>query len=342
MRRLRLLLPLLALLIVGCGGSSHTTSVHVPTTTVPVPTPAPFVCHHKVPAQMGECIRQELEHEGAARPKALGLTPLTLAGRAQCIDISRWQPHPDFRLLYREGIRCVIDQGADNTFASNPYFGEQVRAAHAAGMKIGVYVFAEGGFPVYQANVLIAVARPYRSLISLGAWVDAEVSSAYPQACGVVSALARSFHVFGVYGSPGTYRGGRCIGFVWPAEWGSGRAYPLPGYPFSAIKLRQWCGTCVLAGNPGQVDRNEDLGLIALSQPPETPAQHASRVHRARENRLQGDYHERRALNGELARLNCLHGYDHYRRQHRDRCTSLRRRHGVYSRDISRLHRLGV
>jgi len=283
-----------AALVLGCGHSSPHGS---PYRAVPQPG-SPFVCVHKVPAQMGECVRQELQTGGRTiEPQATPPPPNVGASfRTQGIDISRWQPHPDFRELYREGIRFVIIQGADNDHASNPFFDSQVRSAHEAGMKIGVYVFTEGAFGTYQADALIAAARSERSRIELGAFVDAEVPSAYSQACRVAAALSHSFNVVGVYGSPGTYRGGRCVGYVWPAEWSTASPYPLSGYPFSAIALRQWCGTCRLSGNDGEIDRDEDRGLLELVKPPAPPKPKRS---------LKQAYTVRRELRADLTRHHC-------------------------------------
>jgi hypothetical protein len=246
---------------------------------------------------MGECIRQELETGGREIEPQASPPPAKIGAsfHTQGIDISRWQPHPDFRELYREGIRFVIVQGADNDHASNPFFDSQVRSAHEAGMQVGVYVFAEGAFGTYQANALISAAARERSRISLGAFVDTEVGSAYGQACTIATALKRSFYLVGVYGSPGTYRGGRCVGFVWPAEWGSGAPYALSGYPASAIVLRQWCGTCYLSGNSGQIDRDEDRGLLALAKP--TPPKP--------KRSLDAAYKLRRKLRADLTRHHC-------------------------------------
>lgn len=292
-------LALLAvLLFVGCGSSSHSASSS--TTPAPPASAQPFVCHPKAPPQLGECIRQELESRSIApaAPKLSATFGLT-AGVQQGIDISRWQPHPDFRALFREGIRFVIVQGADNAHESNPFFDSQVRSAHEAGMLVGVYIFAEGDSSSAQANALIAAAAPERSRIVLGAYVDAEVDSAYPRACGVAAALARSFPHVGVYGSPGTYRGGRCTGGVWGACWGGGPPCALPGYPFSAIVLRQWCGTCRLGGNDGEIDRDEDRGAIALSHAKPKPISRAQR-----KLELDGKYRKRA---GERAFLQAHH-----------------------------------
>lgn len=280
MHRLRPLLALFALifalLLNACGGSSPSTQQHVhrattstATITTPAPEPAPLKEGYTrcsdgkvVKAEAGACIKQELHGQGFRL-----IPPLTAAGgRAQCIDISRWQPHPQFHVLYGQGIRCVIVQGADNEHASNPFFASQIRSAHEAGMKVGVYIFAEGAFGIYQANALIQVAHSERSRITLGAAIDAEVSSAYPQVCRIAQTLERSFYLVYVYGSPGTYRGGRCTKYVWPAVWGTRSPIPLSGYSSSAIVFWQWCGTCRLLGNDGEIDRDEDRGLIGLSK----------------------------------------------------------------------------
>lgn len=311
-RRLASLAILSSLLVAGCGGSAHSpvTQQHVHEATAPAPAPVipegMTTCSDGkiVRAEAGACIRQELHQQGFQL-----VAPLTAAGgRAQCIDISRWQPHPQFGVLHRQGIRCVIVQGAANEHASNPYFDSQVRSAHEAGMKVGVYIFAEGAFGVYQADALIAVVRSERSRITLGAAVDAEVDSAYPQVCRIAQTLERSFYLVYVYGSPGTYRGGHCSKYVWPAVWGTRAPVPLSGYRSSAIVFWQWCGTCRLLGNDGEIDRDEDRGLIGLSEvkprpkpKPLTPSQKHAKL--AKVNRLLGAYDKRRNPHGH----NCQH-----------------------------------
>jgi len=293
-KRFRLPTLLLILLAATLGACGKSTTHSAPAAHPPVTTPAssPFVCHPKQPPEMGECIRQEIEAHGVKpeHPKFGELAP-ALRGHTQGIDISRYQPHPAFRELYREGIRFVIVQAADNAHASNPFFASQVQGAHEAGMQVGVYIFAEGDSSTAQADTLIAVAASERRRITLGAYVDAEVASAYPRACGIVSVLVHHFWIVGVYGSPGTYRGGAC-GVSWPAEWSFSLASPLPGFSFASMKLRQWCGTCVVSG-VGEVDRDEDLGALALShvrpKPKPKPRTHAQeRAYLAELDRLLG------------------------------------------------------
>lgn len=282
---------LAALALAGCGSSSapHPRSVAKATA---------FVCHHKEPAQAGECIRLELEARGIT-PAAPQLVPGTFgspfaAGGSytgnQCIDISRWQTTPDFPELYREGIRCVITQTNYGESASNPYLAYQVIHAHEAHMAVGVYVFELGECGSCQASTLTRLERPFARYVTLGAWVDAEVPGAYGEACTTASTLRHEgWAIVGVYGSPGTYSGGRCDGYVWPAEWGSGAPYPLNGYSSSAIVFRQWCGTCTLGG-VGSIDRDEDRGLLALAHQ-NTPPKPVSKSQRKRE--LEGKYRKR-------------------------------------------------
>ena len=240
--------------------------------TVPSPrsgAPAattPFTCHQRVPAEAGECIKQELEAQGIApaTPK-LGATFGVRVGVPQCVDISRWQLVPDFRSA---GVRCVIIQTNDGVIP-NPYFRAQVAAAKRAGIPWGVYTYLEGFSGAQQARTALSMSAGLGR--TLGVWGDAEHPSAYPQACSFTAQAHRVAYIVGVYGSPGAYAGGRCAGYAYPAEWGSGPAYPLPGYPAGAVKIRQWCGTCRLAGFAGEVDRDEDRGLLALAHPKPRP-----------------------------------------------------------------------
>lgn len=299
MRRPILLALIGALSICGCDSSVSPSASRYPS---PAQQSQPQnLCHHKTPAQAGECIQQGLEAEGITLATP-GPSTFFEVPHATCVDISRWQGLPNWTAVRQAGVRCVIVQTNDGG-AHNPLFAAQVTGAFRAGLKIGVYLFVEGGSASYQVAVAKSVARSVpSSYITLGGQADAEVSSAYAVTCAVVHGLHAGFRVVGVYGSPGTYRGGRCEGYVWPAEWGSGRAYPLPGYPDSAIKFRQNCGTCRLNGFSGEVDRDEDLGLLALASPPKpTHAQIVARWHRE----LDAHYRLRAELHGDIDRHRC-------------------------------------
>lgn len=254
-RRLPLAGVLLAAAAVaaGCGSTSQTGHTFS----------APAGCQGHAFKGAGDCTRQILHHQGFT------LTPpARVSGRAQGVDVSRWQGLPSFSASGQ--VRFAIVQTNDGP-AINPFFRLQVAELNAHHIPWGTYTFLEGYSGASQAYLSNSITGARGR--TLGMWGDAEQPSAYPQTCSYVNEAAHLAHIVGVYGSPGTYRGGRCKGYDWPAEWGSGRAYPLPGYPSSATKVRQWCGTCRLAGFSGEVDRDEDLGLLVAAKPAITPHQ---------------------------------------------------------------------
>lgn len=294
MRRiLAALVVVLLLVLAGCGaGHRHAAAplTLAPRHALTAPsesTQAP--CRLRLPAEAGECIRQQ----HPAPPPKLGSE--LRAPAPQCVDISVYQGVPDFRA---GGVRCVIIQANDGGFR-NRLFDAQVAAAKRARIPWGVYTFlAPGESGSLEATVALAMSNHLGR--SLGLWADAEVSGAYEHACEYVGyARAGGVHIYGVYSSPGLWPGYRCAGYIWPAEWSSSSAQPLPGYPSSAIKVRQWCGTCRPAGFPGEVDRDEALGIIALSHI--APTRHQQLV--AAEARV-------RALLADLHRHGCfsVHG----------------------------------
>lgn len=286
MRRLSPLLLLPLLLLAACGGSSQTTTTATATSPVTAPATSPPRCVHRIPRGAGDCIKTEL---GEKNLKAVA--PPTASARTQGVDVSRWQGLPSFTASGQVGFSVVQTNDGPVT---NPFFGLQVASLNAHRIPWGAYTFLEGYSGARQADLADTISRGRGR--TLGLWGDAEQGSAYPQACSYTAEASRAAHIVGVYGSPGTYRGGRCRGFDWPAEWGSGRAYPLPGYPASATKLRQWCGTCRLAGFSGEVDRDEDLGLLALAHP--KPSKH---------QQLAAAKHRTAVLLADLHRHGCFH-----------------------------------
>lgn len=311
MRRTLSLAALLAAFIVGCGGSPSPPSPPQPA------SPPPFICQPKVPAQAGECIRQEQRAKGFQL-----VAPLTSSAPSQGVDISNWQGVPDFG---PSRVKFVLIQTNDGNF-HNPFLGAQVEAAYRAHIPFGFYTFTEAFSGEAQAATALALGQHFKP--ALGYWSDVEVNGAYGQACPYVNRVKRAgARIAGVYSSPGLYFAGRCAGYDWPAEWSSGRAIPLSGYSLSATKVRQWCGTCRLAGFSGQVDRDESLGLLSLVTPPkpvETPSQR-----RARERRELAGHQS--ILRGLRARILVLrHVESHYG------CTYRRRRHEHLTRTCIR------
>ena len=198
-------------------------------------------------------------HEmGACIPghKNLTAAPLTARGPL-CIDVSQWQGwHPNLA-----GVRCVIIQ-SNYGLNIEPSVISQIADARAHGIPYGCYTYLEPGVAGEAQAILANRVCQGRSL---GLWADAELTGTYQHACPYVARALTLGHIAGLYTSPGLWPGGRCAGYLWPAEWG-GSVYPFAGYLWAAVKFRQWCGTCFLHGV--ETDLNEDLGLIALSHPP--------------------------------------------------------------------------
>lgn len=234
-------------LVLWVKGETRSGAVRTTTTVV-------FVCHPRVPAAAGECAKQQLraEHKAVAEPRVLarpGAPP-------RCVDVSRWNGVPNFRA---GGARCVMIQTNEGQ-ARNVLFGQQVAAARRAGIPWGTYTYLDGESGAAQERVAAEMAAGKGR--TLGEWADAEIAEAYPQVCSYLDAAAKHAATVGAYDAVDLWPGIRCVGFSWPAEWGTALAIPLPGYPRSSVLLRQNCGTCRLAGFSGEVDVDEALGVL--------------------------------------------------------------------------------
>lgn len=213
-----------------------------------------FVCHPRMPAAAGECAKQQLraEHKAVGEPRVLA----RLGAPPRCVDVSRWNGVPNFRSA---GARCVIIQTNEGQ-VRNVLFDQQVAAARRAGIPWGTYTYLDGESGAAQEHVAAGMAAGKGR--TLGVWADAEITEAYPQVCSYLDEAARHAATVGAYDAVGLWPGIRCVGFSWPAEWGTALAVPLPGYPRSSVLLRQNCGTCRLAGFSGEVDVDEALGVL--------------------------------------------------------------------------------
>lgn len=232
MRRFALA-ALAALFVAGCGTTSHPRAV------------APE-CHPRTPPAAGECIAT---HFGIHRPTAVGLG-------AECADISVYQGYrPNL-----SGLRCVIIQ-SNYGLHQAPALYSQIRDANEHHIPWGAYTFMEGYAGNSEADLAVRLTDGHNR--TLGVWGDAEINAAYSQACRYADTAKAAAFIAGIYSSPGIYGGGHCQGYLWPAEWGRSTPYPFAGYPSSAIKLHQFCGTC--HWNGVEIDLDRDYGVIALS-----------------------------------------------------------------------------
>jgi hypothetical protein len=237
-------LAALALTLSGCGSAHHTLTFHQASGPP---------CHTLDPPQSGECIAQ---HFGFQHHNVDAI-PLSGGGGAACQDWSQWQgAEPS-----TAGIACVIIQ-SNYGLHLEPTVWSQIHDAHAHHILCGLYTFMEGNSGGAEEAVANSVYR--RSGCTLGENADAEINAAYFHACEYMRAAVAHHVLAELYGAPGMLPPIHCVGWIWPAEWGISAPYPFHGYPSTAIKMWQWCGTC-------GVDRDRDRGLIALARPPAPP-----------------------------------------------------------------------
>lgn len=266
----RFVIAALALLciatLVACGSSTKPANPNLPV-KVTLPTGKPglkFVapigqhCITRDPPSAGECVKQAVKAQG----KKLSSTAPVSISESECADWSQWQGW----FPSTEGLHCVIIQAAFG-LSREPSLHEQIRDAVDHGIPYGVYNFGEPG--VSGASEM-AFTHELVPRAPLGYWFDAEVSGVFWRSCEFTSeAQDLGLPIFGVFSYPGGYvagGGGHCAGYLWASEWGVGGPSPFGGYPASAIKLWQFCGTCDRFGVTTDLDQNR--GLIELSQKP--------------------------------------------------------------------------
>lgn len=251
-----LLVGAICIIVAGCAGSHHPSPPRAPAATT-FSQPAGLACHPRNPPAMGECVG---DHFGLTAPQKIEHTEV---GTKVCADLSQWQGfYPNLT-----GLRCVIIQA---TYGPNiePSVYSQIADARAHHVPWGAYGFMEGDSGAAEANLAVRVTSGRGR--TLGVWADAEVGAAYSQACSFTAQAHRAgAYIYGLFAAPGMWPGGRCAGWLWPSEWDVPAVYPFAGYPSSAIKLWQDCGTCSRYGV--ETDRDVDEGLIALGHPKPKP-----------------------------------------------------------------------
>ena len=251
---MRLFPALICLAFIGCGGKPAPKTVPIP----PIPAPVRAVPR----SAAGEDIKRL--YQPARRPTAV------FSAAPRGIDVSQWQG----AVPNLTGLSFVLIQSNAGFFV-NPFLSFQIADANARHVPWGAYTFLEPGVSgSAEASQAISLTNNHNR--KLGVWADAERSGAYEHACAYTQqAKNEGQHIYGLYSAPGLWPGGVCKGYLWPAEWSGGTAYPFGGYGRSAIKVRQYCGTCFRYGK--ETDLDESLGLLSLIAKPPTPLTPAQR-----------------------------------------------------------------
>lgn len=75
-------------------------------------------------------------------------------------DLSHWQGAPDFAAIRASGREFVVLKATDGTGTVDPRFAANRRQAHAAGLVVGLYHYAQAGDPAAEADWFVRTAAP--------------------------------------------------------------------------------------------------------------------------------------------------------------------------------------
>lgn len=108
--------------------------------------------------------------------KAQSLTGNAVLG----IDVSKWQGEIDWDKVKNDGIefaiiRCGYRGSVSGSLVEDPYFAQNIRAAIAAGVKVGVYFFTQAVNEVEaveEASMVVSLIRDYK--LDYPVYIDTE------------------------------------------------------------------------------------------------------------------------------------------------------------------------
>lgn len=142
------------------------------------------------------------------------------------IDISTWQSKVNFDKVKKAGYTFVIIRAGYNLTADNR-FAEHIKAAHSAGLDIGVYWFySMSSTALSQAGKVLELIAPYKNYITMPVFCDYECSVNYAhmtQSCeAFCEVVAKAGYQTGVYSN--TSRLSNCPTLlkkynIWCADW---------------------------------------------------------------------------------------------------------------------------
>lgn len=195
----------------------------------------------------------------------------------ELIDISSWQ-HPggagiDWDKVKAAGVAGVIIKATQGVDYVNPYFAGDVAGAHAAGLLVGAYHYAEpakNADPHAELNAFLRVAQVHD--LELGAWLDWEDNGG--QAWYSLAGWCETF-LDGLAGQvplSGLYANQSALGGTTGAPWSHKLWIADPSGTYAGDAwARQW-GQTELDGIAGNVDRDELLAGRGLNpNGPEAP-----------------------------------------------------------------------
>ena len=189
------------------------------------------------------------------------------------IDVSKWQGEIDWEKVKNAGIdfaiiRCGYRGSVTGSLVEDPYFEQNIKAAIAAGIKVGVYFFTQAVNEVEaveEASMVISLIRDYE--LNYPVFIDTEGAGGDGRADGLdteertlvcqafCSTIANAGYEAGVYASRNWYN--RRLNtpqlernVIWLAEY---RSVPLyEGY----YQMWQYTSKGSVDGINGNVDMN--------------------------------------------------------------------------------------
>lgn len=130
------------------------------------------------------------------------------------IDVSRWQGGIDWKAVKEDGVRFAFIKagGSDAGLYIDPYFAENMRAAHSQGIRLGAYYYVGPNCVTYEDGHadgarMVHICEAFRDYITLPLIIDFEAPPASDRAGnsaavrGFCAAVTASGFEAGVYAS---------------------------------------------------------------------------------------------------------------------------------------------
>lgn len=163
------------------------------------------------------------------------------------IDVSYAQGKINWEMAASDGVQFAMIKASQGKLLrdasvgpfADPKFEENIKGAHAAGIKVGVYHYLCAGTvseALKEAQFVIDLIKPYRDIITLGVACDAEEDKYLPRdrqlLTNIVHGFCKKIKQHGkmqpmLYSNPNylTYRlGNLSIYPLWLAYWGTTEA----------------------------------------------------------------------------------------------------------------------
>lgn len=194
------------------------------------------------------------------------------------IDVSAWQ-HPkgvaiNWKQVKDDGVEFVIIKCSQGQTYENPYLAEDASSAHAAGLLVGAYHYAEPAAGNAELEALYAINAVRHLPLSLGIALDLEEPGSVPTY--ELAKWAQEFmeHINAAGHLAPLYSNHEYMTMMTGAPWGHRLWFAGTMVPTGAVAWMQQNGTRTIKGITGPVDADELLVARGVnpSHPYKAPA----------------------------------------------------------------------